>query len=134
MKRKHTFLIGCLVAVISLFAMGQRSRYAPVFWRAISGGIEYVTGNVTMTSGNLTLTSGNTTLTSGDVTLTSGNIKSSTDVSYMLKTVIKTFDVNAADTTDDYQFDNTAGDANEQPVEIPSIIPAYAEIVSLCWQ
>lgn len=111
-----------LLCVLVPFLFAMRDRYGPAFFRAISGGIELVSGNVTITSGDLTLSSGDVTI-SGDITLT-------TDVHLAVKTVIKTFDVNAADTSDDYQFDNTAGNASEQTIEIASIIPAYAEILS----
>jgi len=48
-----------------------------------------------------------------------------------VKTVVKTIDVNSADTTgSDFQLDNTAANMTEQPVDLGAIIPAYAEIVS----
>lgn len=55
--RKTKILISLLI-VCALFALGARSRYGPAFWRAVSGGIEYVKGNVTITDGDLTLSSG----------------------------------------------------------------------------
>lgn len=106
-----TLLFFCL-----LFTMGAlRGRYAPAFWRAVSGGLQYTGGNVNITNGTLTA---------------SGAFTQGTDVYVVTKTVIKTFDVNAADESDDYQFDNTAGNVDEQTIEIASIIPAYAEILS----
>ena len=45
-------------------------------------------------------------------------------------TAIKTIDVNSADTTDDYQLDNTAANMTEQVVTISNMLPAYAELVS----
>lgn len=59
-----------------------------------------------------------------------GTVSNGTDIYIVTKTVIKTFDVNATDASDDYQFDNTAGNTTEQTIEIASIIPAYAEILS----
>ena len=50
---------------------------------------------------------------------------------WMTKTVIKTFDVDAAG-SDDYLFDNTANNKTEQVKTLANILPAYAELVS--WQ
>ena len=112
--RKKILII--LLCVLAVLAMGLR-RYGPNFWRSVAGGIELVSGNVTMTS--------------GDLTLTSGNIKSSTDVHYALKTVIKTVDCNVGNSTDDFQFDDTAANQSEQSVDLGEIVPAYAEVVSV---
>ena len=90
-----------LLTVAFIFCMGQGRRYSPTFWRAVPGGIQY----------------------------TAGAISQSTDVYIATKTVIKTFDIDPAG-SDDYQFDNTVGNVTEQTIEIASIVPAYAEIVS----
>lgn len=112
-----------------LFSLGIARRYSPVFWRAVSGGIELVSGNVTITSGDLTLSSGDVAI-SGDVEI-GGDITLATDVDLAVKTVIKTIDCNVGDSTDDFQFDDTAGDQAEQSVDLGAIIPAYAEVVSV---
>lgn len=55
-----------IILLISLmFVLGMRGRYAPAFWRAISGGIEYTLGNVTIGTGN-NFTIGTTQWNSGD--------------------------------------------------------------------
>jgi hypothetical protein len=52
------------------------------------------------------------------------------DIMYVVKTVIKTIDVNGADSTDDFHFDSNDADAVEQIIDCGAIIPAYAEIQS----
>lgn len=42
MKKLLVFIL--LISI--LFLMGQRSRYGPIFWRAVSGGISYDQGTV----------------------------------------------------------------------------------------
>ena len=54
-----------------------------------------------------------------------------TSVHAALKTSIYTFDCNDGDSTDDYQFDDTAEDTTEQIITVTDAIPAYAELVSL---
>ncbi|MHC4705377.1 MAG: hypothetical protein ACYTFQ_32940 [Planctomycetota bacterium] len=54
----------------------------------------------------------------------------SSDVMWVLKTVVKTIDVDDDASTDDFQFDDDAGNQTEQPVDLGAILPAYAEIVS----
>ncbi len=57
--------------------------------------------------------------------------KTSTDVMYMLKTVVKTINLDASDDNDDFEFDDTAGNSTSQNVNMGAIIPAYAEVVSV---
>ncbi|HUV64732.1 MAG TPA: hypothetical protein VMW24_12600 [Sedimentisphaerales bacterium] len=52
------------------------------------------------------------------------------DIMYMLKTVVKTIDVDDDASTDDFTFDDDPIDMTEQSVDLGEIIPAYAEIVS----
>ncbi|MHC4371089.1 MAG: beta strand repeat-containing protein [Planctomycetota bacterium] len=54
----------------------------------------------------------------------------SSDVMWVLKTVVKTIDVDDDASTDDFQFDDDASNQTEQPVDLGAILPAYAEIVS----
>lgn len=42
------------IILIAVLVMGTRSRYAPVSWRTVSGGIQYTGGNVNITNGTLT--------------------------------------------------------------------------------
>lgn len=114
MNRKKSVLLTCLLMASLMFLAGARRRYGPFIWQTVSGGIQYIGGNVNITNG----------------TLTALSLNVATDVYIEVKTVIKTFDVNAADASDDYQFDNTAANASEQTIEIASAIPAYAEILS----
>ncbi len=46
------------------------------------------------------------------------------------KTVIRTISIDDDASTDDFQFDDDAVNANEQTVDMGALIPAYAEIVS----
>jgi len=52
------------------------------------------------------------------------------DIMIMTKTIVKTIDCNVADSTDDFQFDDTQGNTTEQQKSLGAIIPAYALIVS----
>ena len=52
------------------------------------------------------------------------------DVMYMVKTVVKTIDLDDDASTDDFQFDDDAENQNEQTIDCGAIIPAYAEILS----
>lgn len=53
------------------------------------------------------------------------------DTYLAVKTAIKTFSVIATGSLDDFQFDNTADNTDEQTIEIAGIVPAYAEILSV---
>ena len=57
-------------------------------------------------------------------------MRASDDVYFAIKTVIKTISVDDDASVDDFQFDDDAGDANEQTVDMGAIIPAWAELVS----
>lgn len=59
------------------------------------------------------------------------NIVKGADVYPLIKTVIKTIDVDDDASTDDFQFDDDASNQTEQPVNLGAIIPAYAEVVSV---
>ncbi len=113
---KKRILISLMV-VCAVFGLGLRGRYGPMFWRAVSDGIELVSGNVTVTA--------------GDLTLISGNIKSSTDIHYAVKTVIKTIDLDDDASTDDFQFDDDATNSTSQNVDMGTMIPVWSEITSV---
>jgi len=49
----------------------------------------------------------------------------------VVKTVIKTIDVDDDASTDDFQFDDDAENATEQTVDLGELIPAYAEVMSV---
>ncbi len=72
---------------------------------------------------------GNDLITSGDLVI-GGEAKGPTDITYMLKTVIKTISIDDDASTDDFQFDDDAANANEQTIDLGALIPAYAEIIS----
>lgn len=57
-------------------------------------------------------------------------IRADTDIYYAQKTIIKTISIDDDASVDDFQFDDDAGNATEQTVNMGAIIPAYAEIVS----
>ena len=46
------------------------------------------------------------------------------------KTVVRTIDVNAGDTSDSYQFDNTAANTTQQVITMTNLIPIWAEVLS----
>ncbi len=54
-----------------------------------------------------------------------------TDVELAIKTVIKTIDLDDDASTDDFQFDDDAGNSTSQNVDLGEIIPAFAEVVSV---
>jgi len=137
-----------LLVVLAVCAVGWRSRYAPAIWRTVSGGIQYTGGNVNITNGTLTasgaLTVGSIdgeTITDdtidddsidfGDVTLADLSLEVATDVYVEVKTVIKTIDADSDADADDFEFDDTAGNSNEQTIDMGAIIPAFAEVVSV---
>ena len=53
------------------------------------------------------------------------------DIFMMTRTVIKTIDLDDDASTDDFQFDDDAGNSTSQNVDLGAIIPAYAEVVSV---
>lgn len=57
-------------------------------------------------------------------------IRAGTDTFVATKTVIKTIDLDDDTSTDDFQFDDDAGNSTAQNVDLGEIIPAWAEIVS----
>ncbi|MHA1840843.1 MAG: hypothetical protein ACTSYW_02585 [Candidatus Heimdallarchaeota archaeon] len=65
----------------------------------------------------------------GDLTV-AGDLIDGSDV-ISLKTIIKTVDVDDDASTDDYQLDDDAENANEQVITLTNILPAYAELVSV---
>lgn len=92
-----------------LLSLGFRSRYSPL-WKKTPGGIEY---------------------NQGDVGVTGGIFVHGTDVYSSLRTVIKTIDLDDDTSTDDFQFNDDAGNSTAQNVDMGAIIPAYAEVVSV---
>jgi len=48
MNKFASLLLGCLIGLSLL--MGMRGRYAPAFWRAVSGGIAYDQGTVAVST------------------------------------------------------------------------------------
>jgi hypothetical protein len=61
----------------------------------------------------------------------SGTITNATDISFSLKTVIKTIDLDDDASTDDFQFDDDQINVTEQSVDLGALVPAYAEVVSV---
>lgn len=111
-----------------LFLMGARGRYAPLLWRAVSGGIEYTLGNVTIGTGK-NFTVGTTQWNTGDE-IDGEKIGASGDIFLRTRTVIKTISIDDDASTDDFPFDDDQGNANEQKVNLGNLIPAYGELVS----
>lgn len=94
-----SLIIGCLIGLSLL--MGMR-RYSPVFWRAVSGGIQYV----------------------------GANLFEDTDIVISTKTIIKTISIDDDASTDDFQFDDDQSNSNEQKVNLGNLIPTYGELLS----
>lgn len=53
------------------------------------------------------------------------------DDRHLVKTIIKSIDVDDDASTDDYQFDDDAANATEQALTITNIVPAYCEVLSV---
>ena len=51
------------------------------------------------------------------------------DLQIFTRTVVKTIDVDASGTDDDFVLDNTAGNTTEQPKNVGAIIPAFASVI-----
>lgn len=114
MRKKSIILLFMLIFVG--FIMGlNRHRYDPI-WRTVSGGIEYSAGDVTIAS--------------GDLNITDGNISRSTDTYMVMKTVIKTINLDSSDDDEDFEFDDSQTNVTEQSVNLGAIVPAFAELSS----
>lgn len=57
-------------------------------------------------------------------------LNAGTDVYFAVKTVIKTISVDDDASTDDFQFDDDAANANEQPVDMGAILPGASSVLS----
>ena len=55
MKKLMSLVLLLNLFLILLLASGQRGRYAPVFWKQVSGGIEYSGGDMVVSINNATL-------------------------------------------------------------------------------
>ena len=102
---------------------------------AVATGIELIASTG---AGGITLTPGTSGITCTDANIANvGDLyvddivdDTSTDIMYMFKTVCKTISINDDASTDDFQFDDDAGDSAAQNVDLGEIIPGYAEVVS----
>jgi len=126
-------------------------------WVTRAGGlIQYTRGNVEITNGSLT-SSGAQTVSSGDITATTGDIVASAgdiqavlgdlvassgnvvlpsgnivavDQIWSIKTIVKTVSVVVAASVDDFQFDDSQANNNEQFINLGALVPAWGELVS----
>lgn len=147
-KGKITVSIILIFCTILLLVAGWGKRCG--FWVATGGGgIKYTRGAVTTTNG-YTASTGDITATTGDIVASAGDVQSvlgdivassgnvvipsgnvvAVDTIWALKTVTKTISVVVAVSADDFQFDDTQVNAAEQPIDLGSLVPAYAELVS----
>lgn len=105
--KKTIFIIA--VTCLIIFSFGFERRYASVFWKSTTSGVEFI---------------------NGDVGITAGDIVFATDVSLQYRTIVKTVDLDDDLSTDDFQFNDDATNSNAQNIDLGALIPAYAEIVS----
>jgi len=140
-------LVAMIILCTLLLTMGQGRQGRK--WVTRGGGlIQYRRGNVEITAGSL-ITSGGYSTTTGNIVTSSGDVQSVTgdliasagnvvipsgdvvavDQIWGLKTVVKTISIVPAGSADDFAF-AADGNANEQPVDLGALVPAYGEIVS----
>ncbi len=104
-----------------------------------TGATWHVTG-----AGVLTITSGVIPTITGGTSFNDENITNvgefavddiisdaSSDVMWVLKTVIKTIDLDDDGSGTDFTFDDDASDSTAQPVNLGNLVPAYGELVSV---
>ncbi len=68
--------------------------------------------------------------TIADPTVT-GVVTITTDVHPIVRTVIKTINLDSSDDDEDFEFDDSQGNVTEQTVDMGAIIPTYAAITSI---
>jgi len=129
--RKTILTVFLTVAVV--LAFGFRPRYSPSW--TLSGTSVYGLdmNGATITTAEIRGSNGETidNVTDGNWDIGNAELVHDTDIVYAVKTVIKTVDITATSTTDDFNFDATAGNSTAQNLNLGVRVPAWSEIVSV---
>lgn len=155
-KQISVLFLFCFLSILYFVVAGQRGRRSGPWVVRGSGLLRYSRGNVEITNGTLT-SSGSHTVSSGDITATIGDVVASAgdiqavlgdlvtsagnvvipsgeiiaaDQIWSIKTVVKTISVVAAASIDDFQFDDTQVNNNEQFIDLGVLVPVWGELVS----
>ncbi len=93
-------------------------------------GLTAASGGITINAGTGLINFSDDALANiGDIAVDDIVDEADADVTYMVKTVIKTIWLDDDTATPDFEFDDDAVDSTAQNVDLGAIIPAYAEVI-----
>jgi len=110
----------------SIVASGSQQSTALT---ATTGDITATLGDVVASAGDVQAVLGDIVASSGNVVIPSGEIVA-VDQIWGLKTTVKTISIVVAASADDFQFDDSQANNNEQFVNLGALVPAWGELVS----
>ena len=96
---------------------------------ATTGNVTATLGDVVASAGDVQAVLGDIVASSGDIVIPSGNIVAPDQI-WSTKTITKTVSIVVAASVDDFQFDDSQINVNEQSIDLGALVPAYGELVS----
>lgn len=129
---KKTILAILVLLTIFFTLGGSRPRYSPSWTLSHSAPYGIDMNDATIATAEIRGQNGETidNVTDGNWDVSGAELVHDTDIVFSLKTIIKTVDITATGTTDDFNFDATAENSTAQNLDLGGLVPAWCEITS----